>query len=78
MMTKAGLANHLIRSGWDLVSVGDKFLRLSRENYIEHMGDVYATQDTIALAKQTLGDEQVKVVRFKHYQQERIELTLTM
>lgn len=72
------LKNKMVRYGWTLVSENASQVRMTRENYIEHMGDVYATQDTIALAQQLLGKDKVKVVRFRHYTQERIELTLTI
>ena len=53
-------------------------IQLSRENYIEHMGDIYTTQDTIAYAEEVIGKMNVKVSRFRHYENEVVDLTLKM
>ena len=72
------LKNKMVRYGWTLVSENASELRMTRERHIEHMGDLYATQDSLALAKESLGKANVKTIEYKHYDTVRTDVTLTM
>ena len=77
-MSRTELTNYLVSRGWEVTHNKAESIQLSRENYIEHMGDIYTTQDTIAYAEEVIGKMNVKVSRFRHYENEVVDLTLKM
>jgi hypothetical protein len=77
-MSRVELTNYLVSRGWEVTHNEAGYVQLSRENYIEHMGQVYQTQDTIAYAEEVIGKGNVKVSRYPHYEIEVVNLALKM
>lgn len=75
-MTRKEITAYMVSRGWEVTHDRASYVQLSRENYREDMGQVYATQDSLAYVREVLGEKAVRYLHFPHYDYEMHNVAL--